>query len=144
MPVIKAPGLSLCSRSGVPPGLRKKSVTAIRPSPLRSRVSTMGIQCDERHRKIRRVRRNAGVTGPEDRVGTVAALDRRTAGTGDRRLQAADTSRKYKQRGRCIRFPPIDAILRICADADNSKACAITGNCTAHTRMGRQLRHPHQ
>ena len=47
---------------------------------------------------------------------------------GARRLQAADTSRKYRQRGRCIRLPPIEAMLRICADADNSNACAITGN----------------
>ncbi len=47
---------------------------------------------------------------------------------GARRLHGDETSRKYVQRGRCIRLPPMEAMLRSCADALSSSACEITGN----------------
>src|SRR5437868_10697994 len=51
------------------------------------------------------------------------------------------SSRKYGQRVRCIRLPPIDAMLRICGDALRSSACEIAGKfwrmygCAARSLM---------
>ena len=47
---------------------------------------------------------------------------------GVRRLQLAVTSRKYRHRGRCMRLPPMEAMLRSCADALSSNASEMTGN----------------
>src|SRR5882757_4681361 len=47
---------------------------------------------------------------------------------GWRRLHAEVTSRKYRHRGRCMRLPPMVAMLRSCAEALSSSAWEITGN----------------
>jgi hypothetical protein len=46
---------------------------------------------------------------------------------GSRRLHGIATSRKYPHRVRCIRFPPMLAMLRSCCDALASSAREITG-----------------
>ena len=62
-------------------------------------------------------------------MGAVAAFDRGAAGAGCTPVAGGrHIAEVQAERGRCIRLPPIDAMLRICADADNSSACAMTGN----------------
>ena len=46
---------------------------------------------------------------------------------GCRLLHGIATSRKYAQRVRCIKLPPIVAMLRSCGDALSSKAMATNG-----------------
>ena len=48
---------------------------------------------------------------------------------GARLLQAHTVSRKYMQRVRCKRLPPVLAMLRSCADAPASRASESTGYC---------------
>ena len=46
---------------------------------------------------------------------------------GSRLLQGMATSRKYMQRVRCSRFPPVVALLRSWADAPDNSASESTG-----------------
>ena len=52
------------------------------------------------------------------------------------------SSRKYGQRVRCIRLPPIDAALRSCGEALASSACAMAGKrrCTAECAATSDMR----
>ena len=78
-----------------------------------------GIERNEGNGEISRINGDAGIAGAKHRMVAVDTLQCGTPEPGVRLLQFeyASGSRKYVQRVRCIRLPPIDAMLRSCAEA---------------------------
>ncbi len=114
--VITSPGSIACSLSGVAPGSRKKSSTGDRA--LRSPEMD---RCVEARPALSRDRRDRWRYRPSLVPSTawprVTPLIAEQPLPGERLLQAGKFagSRKYGQRVRCIRLPPMVAMLRSCA-----------------------------
>ena len=82
----------------------------------------------------------------EDGVHAVAAVDApRSREPGSRLLQPGSAmSRKYGQRVRCSRLPPIVAMLRSCGDAPASSACDEHRESALDERVVREVAVAHQ
>lgn len=106
-----------CSRCGVSPGNRKKSSKAM------ARVPRGPCTCTTASSAMSGIAISEGCMAKQCSLVPNTALPRCNPSRashplpGARLLQANATSRNCGQRTRCIRLPPIEAILRICADA---------------------------
>jgi hypothetical protein len=87
-----------------------------------------GVERDQGDARVGSVQGDAVVAGPEDGVHPCRSVTAAQPDPGARLLQA-DTvgSRKYRQRVRCSRFPPIVAMFRNWVEAPASNASHTSG-----------------
>ena len=86
-----------------------------------------GVERDQGDRKVGRMGRHALVAGAEDGVRAVEPAHRRASGARRAPVAVRGHVAEVQAPRRCIRLPPIDAMLRSCAEALSSNACAMTG-----------------